>query len=226
MRQARLHIVRMFNQLALGFLTVAAASCDRGVRFKRTEVAAAPNAISSATAAGSTAPFVVHRPLLERASIGACETLRSKPKGDPIVTWGRHFPVEREGFLARLSSLEVSANEVSKRASALREGSYEVVDCGDALLLWVEASGSCRALQQSPGGFLDLPGLSVVACFTSTPGECGSPQYSPERCRYLVAPLLEQKNCGASTPEQREQVERRIIELGLAAPGSSPCSAR
>ena len=228
MHQSRSSIVaHMFRRLVLGLLiTGVVAGCDRCVQAKPSEVAAAPNAASLATTSATSAPFVVHRPLLERSPNGACETLRTKPTGDPIVTWGKHFPVEREGFLATLSTHDVSADDVSKRASALREGSYEVVDCGDSLLFWVEASGSCRALQQSPGVFLDLRGLSVVACFTSTPGECRGPQYSPERCRYLVAPLLEQRNCGASTPEQRGEVERRIIELGLAAPGSSPCSTQ
>lgn len=165
----------------------------------------------------------VNNPLIYRSNEGACETLLAQ-SGDPFVAWAKHFPVERQGLVATLPVKVTTATDLRKRLTVLRGEMYDVVECEALTLLWIQAIGGCAELDYNAKAFEEAIGpLDVVACFAYNPSECSAPNPSRERCRYLVAPIMDLPQCGAETPEQKAMAERLLIELGLAAPWSKPC---
>jgi hypothetical protein len=183
-------------------------------------------AMSSAAMSGapSEAPFA--NILTQRSTAGACETLLAPNGNDPFVVWAKHFPVERQGFLVTLPS-RAGASGLRERLSFLRAGMYEVVDCGDTTLLWIQAVGGCAELRYEANAYEQVIGaMKPIACFAHNPSECTAGDLPADRCRYLVAPIMSLPHCGAQNPEQKALAERLLIELGLAMQGTSPCESR
>ena len=215
------HHICHFSLLLLAVLVVSAC------RSRSSPLPSAPQREAGASPApGEAKPkeVFVNDPLANRSSEGACETLLAQSDEDPFVAWAKHFPVERQGLVATLPVKVTNATELRKRLTVLREEMYDVVECEALTLLWIQAIGGCAELDYDAKAFEEAIGpLDVVACFAYNPSECSAPNPSRERCRYLVAPIMDLPQCGAESPEQKAMAERLLIELGLAAPGSNPC---
>jgi len=216
----RYHILH-FSLLLLAVLAVNAC------RSRSSPLPSAPKregGTSPATGEAKPKDARVNNPLIYRSSEGACETLLAPSDEDPFVAWAKHFPVERQGFVATSPARATSITELRKRLSVLREGMYDIVECEALTVLWLQAIGGCEELNHSAKAYEEVIGpVDVVACFAHNPSECAAPNASKERCQYLVAPILDLPHCGAETPQQKATAERILVELGLAAPGSKPC---
>jgi hypothetical protein len=166
----------------------------------------------------------------KRSLDGVCETLASHQNVDPWVAWGKHFPVETRGILAQERSPSISAKSLEQRLTALnlRREIYQVIDCGQATLVWLDLDGGCSMVEDEFKELSDAVGpLELVACFSywwpDVQVECETGQAPLEKCQYILSLLLTVPGCGTDEEKERAMRQRLLIKAKLVPEGSRVC---
>lgn len=223
--------MRYYRQLKLGF-TFLACACNPSPSQSRhlpgtfEKLSTAPAVTNSTPAPSSTSTVV----LPARSLDGACATLASHQNADPWVAWGKHFPVEDRGILAQERSPSITAKSLEQRMSALnlREEIYQIIDCGDSTLVWLNLDGGCSVVEHQFKELSDAVGpLELVACFSYVWSElqvqCDTGEAPREKCQYILAPFLTAKGCGTERDSERAKRQQLLIKAGLVPEGSRIC---
>lgn len=219
------------HQLAFG-LTFLACACKTSPPESR-QPASTFEQLSTApagTSGSATTAETFHPVVLQRSVDGACTTLASHQTANPWVAWGKHFPVENRGILAQERSPSISAKSLEQRLAALNllPEIYQIIDCGEATLVWFDLDGGCSMVDDQFKELSDAVGpLELVACFSyawsDVRVECETGEAPLEKCQYILALLLTVPGCGTDDEKDRALRQRLLIKAGLVPEGSRIC---
>jgi hypothetical protein len=110
----------------------------------------------------------------------------------------------------------------------LREELYQIIDCWDSTLVWLNLDGGCASVDSQFKELSDAVGpLDLIACFSyawsEVQLECENEQAPREKCQYILAPFLTAKGCGTEKENERSKRQRLLIKAGLVPEGSRVC---